>query len=309
MITNTISNLNLYLEYIARQGASSLIEERRRKLVNFILSKRHPDGLFIGNSKYSDIYYTSYALDCLKACNSEFDIPPHLKKRLLQMLNCLEQLDLVHISSLIKCIVETGLSKAVTKEHITKIKKIVMDNINGESLKDNIYAGIYSCFFATIIQDSLGITEPEINQIIIKILQIAHNLTKHYNTAHYIFDFSNMIAGLTILSIRYGIPVNFKVDIFKNLQRENGGFVSSIFSTKADLISTAVCSIAITALKMTDYFCYEKIKKFAVSLEDNSGGFKPDTTGTADIEYSFMGLLTIGCATIAKKHYGKSESL
>ena len=101
--------------------ARELLGDSAPAVVRFARGQLNPDGGFKGRSEQSDLYYTVFGLELLSALENEIPfkrIGGYLEKFDLQ------QLDLVHLASLVRC--RVNLADLAGSQKIDEMKERVI---------------------------------------------------------------------------------------------------------------------------------------------------------------------------------------
>ncbi|MEM6915170.1 MAG: prenyltransferase/squalene oxidase repeat-containing protein, partial [Verrucomicrobiota bacterium] len=100
-------SLRLEMLQVARLAPTILGEEASGLVRDFVLSQAHSEGGFCDRDGEADLYYTSFAIDCLTALDAEMP-EEKLGVFLHSKLGSVDELDFVHLCCLARCFSALG---------------------------------------------------------------------------------------------------------------------------------------------------------------------------------------------------------
>ena len=270
--------------------AVNVLGESACRVDKFIRSQINPDGGFSGRDGKSDLYYTSFGIDCLCALGSE--IPKESILRYLENFYSADDLDLVHFACLVRSLenIQSGLAR-----------KLLQDNI-AVSLKrfEQQRPGLaYECFFTVALYQDLGFEIPDPHSFEQMILSLQTDDGGFVNDPN-IYAGSTPATAAAIMVLHYlgsDIPRR-AVDWLFDRVSPSGGFHAVPNAPVADLLSTATAVFALNKIGEVLEGIKNSTLDFVDMLWDADGGFRGNIYDEVlDCEYTFYGLLAIGAVS------------
>jgi len=284
------------LEVAAR--ARPELREGAEDVLGFVRSRMMPDGGFRGRGAGSDIYYTVFGLDCMMAMGEQPD-----RGRTAAYLADFGDgagLDLIHLGCLARSWTRLGPAGPAGPEirGILAGIEAYRSRDGGYHIVKNADSGsIYGCFLAYAAYEDLGFTVPEPDRVAdsVEALRMDDGLFTGELELRKVTV--NATVGAILLLADLGRPVADSAGKWLLEQcHPNGGFKAAPDVPIPDLVSTATALFALRRVGMD----LEDVKKpcigFVGGLWDDNGGFVGSWLDeTADCEYTFYALLSLGC--------------
>jgi len=245
----------------AAQSRRFLQKKSRSETARFILSRRAPDGGFRGRDEQSDLYYTVFAVLGLKTLGAP--IPALSLWRYCRRFGNGEELDLVHLACLIQ------LRSAFPMLGKTRRKF-------SQTLKTFEAASAYDRFLKQLAADRLRVA---------RFLAPPPPVERS--------DPTPSLAAAMVLN-----PKQARAAVPSLLDRAcpRGGFAANAQLMVPDLLSTATALFALTQAGANLDSIRRPCLEYVESLWRDSGGFAGHGSDEfEDVEYTFYGLLSIGC--------------
>ncbi len=305
---------------------SQLSDEAISLLRSFIESKKYHKGGFIDRSGKPDPYYSvfGYTLSYL------FDIELDIKKeqKALKKWEGKNKVDFVHTVSLIRCyylleaielagsfgkvsttlasskilqnLVGKKVAKKIQKKHSSLLKIVNRYKAENEGFnhlkKYSKYASVYANFLAYGLFEDLYLAKGGR----IKVAESCNDLilengsfVNHPKSKQGIS--STTAAGIILLN-SIGNPIFDSSEWLKEQIQTHGGFLAGEDVPVADILSTATSLLALEMSGTVDDEIKEKAVEFVnLHWHDAGGFFGSIADQIPDVEYTFYGLLTIGC--------------
>jgi len=255
------------LLHTAAQSRRFLQKESRSETARFILSRRAPDGGFRGRDEQSDLYYTVFAVLGLKTLGAP--IPALSLWRYCRHFGNGEELDLVHLACLIQLRSAFPMLGKTRRKFSQTLKTFEADSA-------------YDRFLKQLAGDRL-------------------------RTARFPFAPPEIVLSAPTPSLAAAVILNLKAGsaaISALLDRAclRGGFAANAQLMVPDLLSTATALFALTQAGADLDSIRRPCLEYVESLWRDSGGFAGHgSDGFEDVEYTFYGLLSIGCL-VAPQH-------
>lgn len=249
-----------------------LEEQSIDKMAAFVRARQNPDGGYRGRDGQSDLYYTVFAVVCLKTLG--YQIPVLKIWKYARSFGVGRNLDLVHLVCLIR--IRTAFPMfGVTRRRLFKVLQ--------QHQADSAY-GLFLKLFAEDFKDVISQTAAPLE-------------TKPSDPT------PNLAAALIVGAANAD-------QLEKALLAravETGGFAPSDRIAVPDLLSTATAVFALVSRGVNMDDLQKPCIKYAESLWRESGGFAGHAADEfEDVEYTFYALLTIGSLIKSMaKEYGK----
>jgi prenyltransferase beta subunit len=258
-----VPSLSRQLMQAASAACGFLEKESRREIAAFILSAQTPDGGFRGRDDQSDLYYTFFASASLRTVRQP--IPFFRLWKYLRSFRAGESLDAVHLA----CLIQLRSAFPMLGNTRQKFFK-TLEKVSAESAYDR--------FLKQMAADQLRVARSPSAPPPIELAGPTPNLA------------ASMILNPKAASS--GIPALLKRAC------PNGGFAATAQLNIPDLLSTATALFALTQAGADLSSICRPCLEFVESLWRDSGGFAGhESDGYEDVEYTFYGLLSIGCLT------------
>lgn len=267
------------------------------RVILYLRQLQNEDGGFRGRSERSDLYYSTFAVETLKALGAKIPV----KEFLSFLQGCPEPrlLDLVHLASLIRC--WTVLPKKYWDpsrfEEILKYVETFRCGDRGYRVtKEGSYGIVYGCFMAMGIYQDLGQSIPDAEGIVQFVqTRLAGDGGYSNEPGMKVGTAPATAAALTILR-QLAVPVESRsIEWLLSCCKKDGGFTATPTAPIPDLLSTGTAAFALAAYGETFEGIRQRCLDFIDSLWQGRGGFAGSWLDkTTDCEYTFYGLLATG---------------
>jgi len=247
----------------ASRAGEYLDRESRREMINFIRSRQNPDGGFCGRDAQSDLYHTFFAVSCLRALRQRVRI-----FRLWKFLRSYgrgNDLDFVHLACLVRLRSGFPMFGRTRRAFFQFLEK-----------KFRLQETAYNAFLMMLVCEDLEREFP-----LHKIWPIRRD------------DPTPNVAAAVILNGRQDAQT---AELLMKRHCGSGGFCAGAGVTVPDLLSTGVALFALRSMEVSLEDIRDTDLEFVESLWRASGGFSGYAADVyEDCEYTFYGLLSIGC--------------
>lgn len=278
----------------AASRAKKVLGDSAALVTEFISQRRNPDGGFCGRAEQSDLYYAVFALESLSALGA--DLPRDGICGYLRTFGGGEELDLVHLASLARCLACMGVDADIPFENIERYRS----RDGAYSINSDADCGdVYGCFLATGAYEDCGGGLPEPQKVIDCVNSLKRSDGGYCNESTTGFGSTPATSAATTLLCYLGEPVDESAAKWL-LDRVHpaGGFVAMPGLEEygmADLLSTATSLHALSLMGISIDEIREPCLDFLDSLWSSRGAFcGSEADGTLDCEYTFYGLLALG---------------
>lgn len=295
--------------------APKLLGESADLVRDFLLRQQNPDGGFKDRTGKSDLYYTVFGMDGLRALDvSSFksqlpgpapESSPALEraKEYLRAFRSGESLDFVHLCCLARC--RAALPNPVPAEpRAPDLPGAILRRIEGFRVEDGGYspdAGrpsgtAYAAFLALGAYQDLKAELPEPMRLVqsLKFLETPDGAWANERKVK--IGSTNATAAAVTTLRNLGVPVNQAAgDWLLARCHSEGGFLAAANAPIPDLLSTATALHALAGLEVPFEQLKEKCLDFIDTLWTNEGGFHGQWADDhLDCEYTYYGLLALG---------------
>ncbi|VGO17514.1 hypothetical protein PDESU_06111 [Pontiella desulfatans] len=237
------------------------------KIARFVRDRQNADGGFRGRDARSDLYYTVFAVACLKALG----YPPPVFKiwKYVLSFGMGKELDLVHLVCLIRLRTVFPHLGFTRRRLLNGLQRFKAESAYGLFLK--LFAADFQ-FAAPSAPIAVSLADPTTN-----------------------------LAAALMVGNQEGVAEELLARA-----HASGGFTPSKQIHVPDLLSTATALFALTQRGINLDEIHKPCFLYAESLWRDSGGFAGHRADEfEDVEYTFYALLAIGCLTQSMaKDYG-----
>ncbi|WP_372846510.1 prenyltransferase/squalene oxidase repeat-containing protein [Pontiella sp.] len=237
------------------------------RIARFVRERQNRDGGFRGRDAKSDLYYTVFAVACLKALG----YPPPVFKiwKYALSFGMGKDLDLVHLVCLIRLRTVFPHFGSTRRRLLKGLQRFKADSAYGLFLR--LFAGDFR-FAAPPASIAVSRSDPTTN-----------------------------LAAALMVGHQEGIAEELLARVCSA-----GGFAPSKQINVPDLLSTATALFALTQRGVDLDDIHKPCFQYVESLWRDSGGFAGHVADEfEDVEYTFYALLSIGCLTQSMaKNYG-----
>lgn len=278
---------------IARLAPASL-GESRDLVPAFLRRSLNPDGGFSDRSGESDLYYTVFGLEGLLAFGEPL---PTQTRAYLDRFDA-AALDLVHLSSLVRCrasvlpSVEADPQAPAIMEHLSRFRTAD----GGYAVTAGAEAStIYASFLALGIAGDLHSDLPEPDAVLDAVRARRSKDGGYANHPGGAAGTPATAAAIMLLRHLGGEPDDGVARWLLARCHPDGGFFAAPGAPMPDLLSTATALHALAAVHAPIDAVREPCLDFLDTLWTAAGGFHGSwADGTLDCEYTYYGLLALG---------------
>lgn len=305
--------------------ASAALGGAKGSVVSFLRSRLDPRGGFLGRDGRPDIYYTSFALDSMtamvpaagrpdeSACSGgPASVPaaadpdslfPDLRptESWVSSFGVGQAMDFVHRTCLARCwthLPGVDASRAMRKQLAASLEQCRAPDGGYGTVPSPATGSVTGTFFALGAYDDLGLLPPSPLKAISALDRLETPDGAFANEPGMSHGTTLATAGLAILNARLRRRTGAGVIPWLMARYHcEGGFLASPGAPLPDLLSTATALYAFHVTGTTlDPARVATCLGFIESLQEPSGGFCGQwTDDTADTEYTFYALLSLGC--------------
>jgi|HubBroStandDraft_6_1064221.scaffolds.fasta_scaffold190578_2 prenyltransferase beta subunit len=266
---------------VARLAPKMLGESK--DLVTGFLERQQMDGAFLDRSGNPDLYYTVFGLESLRALSG--DLPVESTSAWLRTFDSGAALDLVHLSSLIRC-----------WANVTRVPPPEIADPAAARLNEFEANNLYHCFLALGAYQDLQREPRRPMEFLdcVKRLQSGDGAyANHPGVPH---GMTSATAAAIAILRQFGAVVPSGLgDWLLERRHSSGGFFASPSAPIPDLLSTATALHALTSMQIPLDSIRESVLDFLDSLWTARGGFVGSwADNTLDCEYTYYGLLALG---------------
>lgn len=280
--------------------AATALGPAKESVIRFLHAKCDPCGGFRGRDGRHDIYYTAFALDSLSALNA---MPTDLNAVGVwtKSFGAGEALDFVHRTCLARCWTHlTGLavSRAMRRQLAVFLETCRAPDGGYNTIPSPAYGSVTGTFFALGAYDDLDLIPPSPLKALGSLDRLTTPDGACANEPGLTDGTTLATAGIAILDARLHRRTDPRIMPWLMAQCHcEGGFLASPGAPLPDLLSTATALYAMHVQRVKlDPTRLSACLGFVESLQEPSGGFCGQwTDDTADTEYTFYALLSLGC--------------
>ncbi len=265
----------------------------------FVGAMQNPNGGYRGRGTQSDLYYTSFAVECTLALG-EGTFTPTLASYLADFGSG-ERLDFIHLTSLARCWARVpGAMPDETLRNKWERRMLTYRAPEGgfHTTAAPTQGSVSGTFLAFMAFEDLGKRFPISLRMVFEATALRSKDGAYANEPRMQAGTTLATAGMLILRRRMGLSSDDAVLRWLNgcCFRE-GGYLATPDAPVPDLLSTATVLYAFRRLGIKpDKARVNASLGFVESLFHESGGFSGSWLDhTPDTEYTFYGLLSLGC--------------
>jgi geranylgeranyl transferase type-2 subunit beta len=289
-------------------GIAELPEQVRRPHAQYLLAAQRADGGFAGREGGSDLYYTGFALRSLAMLGELYGPPAEraanfLKSRLAGQESIVDFLSLVYGAMLVETAagidVFAGADAGWRDAVAAALERLRRGDGGYAKGAEGTASSTYHTFLVLLCLQLVG-REPRESEAIKRFLQSQRcedggfreiRASKRAGT-------NPTAAAIGALRILGALDDNTRldaIDFLAEMQTDEGGLRANTRIPIADLLSTFTGLLTLQDLGGTAAIDLTKVRRFAESLAQGSGGFGGAEWDPAhDVEYTFYGLGTLG---------------
>jgi len=265
------------------------------EIVDFLYSQVNSDGGFRGRGSESDLYYTVFGLNCLLGLGYR---PPRQTHAFLRSFDNFKEMDLVHLSGLVRCWANLPrtLPEGAEESVLSALGTYASPDGGYNQIPGSENGSVYGCFLAIGAYQDLGLKIPDPGGIARCLLSLRtpDGGFSNIRGAEVGSTSATAAATLSLTQLQRGVgkPAG---DWLLARSRWKTGFAANPDATTGDLLSTAVALHALREMGRD----LSKVKKRCLdlvnSLYDPRGGYRCNRTDEhLDVEHTFYGLLVFG---------------
>lgn len=278
-------------------AARKLLRESADRVVEFVRKRVRADGGIAGRGKKSDLYYTVFGLECLRALGAE--VPRDGALEYLKTYGDGAGLDLVHLSCLVRAWADLD-PETLGGPH----GEALAGRIEAHRARDGGYgaspglsrSSAYGTFLALGALEDLGRAAAAPGEIVAALRGLRTPDGGFSNEPGAARGSTTATAAVATVFAHLGEPVETPMAAWI-LERASpvGGFVAAPGVPLPDLLSTATALFALKEIGIEVSGLRERCVDFVESLWSSKGAFRGHWLDHAlDCEYTFYGLLSLG---------------
>lgn len=266
----------------------------------FITALRTRDGGFHGRGDASDLYYTSFAIDCLLALGTTPADDGLI--RYVDSFDTGDSLDFMHCTCLARCWTRLRhpLSTPPNRSRLlSRIESFRTPDGGYNAIVNSPNGAIHGCYLALGAYNDLGKRPPRPGRIADCIKGLRADDGGFGSTPGMHRGTTIATAGVMLLRSSAGLAANR--DLARWILARHlpvGGFAAHPEIDIPDLVSTSVALYSLTMARIPLVDIRGACLDFVESLWDERGAFNGSCyDNNVDSEYTFYGLLALGCLT------------
>ncbi|MBN1442016.1 MAG: hypothetical protein JXA90_04865 [Planctomycetes bacterium] len=276
--------------------APRLLRDSSEIVREFLLGQVDEDGGFRGREGASDLYYTVFGLDSLRAIGAE---TPALAAAYARRFAGSSDLDLVHLACLARChaALSAGVLSAAQREWAARRLETFRSLDGGYHNEGGRPRGtVYGCFLALGAYQDLGMEMPEPARALDCVASLRAADGGYANEPRLPQGTAPATAAAVCLLRHLGAPCPQGVaEWLLARAHPRGGFLAAPGAPLPDLLSTATVIHALSGLEAPLDSIREPCLDFIDQLWSSRGSFYAHWAETRlDAEYTFYGLLALG---------------
>lgn len=282
---------------VARQGALALPLPVREKTALFVQGQWAGEGGFRNRQGISDLYYTWFGLVCLEALG--LPLPEAGAARFLLSFSQEEDLDMVHLASLIRCRALLPSVPSPPGERERLLERLDSLRVPGGGYRLRARAqgdSIYASFIAGLAWSDVGRTMPDPAGILRCLAALRTPDGGYADFPALEVGTTTVTAAATVIRSQLGErPDPVAVLWLRNRHHSDGGFLASPLAPMPDLLSTTTALFALLLAGQPLAPFRPTTREFVDSMLWENGGFTGHLLDeTPDCEYTFYALLGLG---------------
>ncbi len=282
----------------AAARAKGLLDKSAADIVAFVLAEMNPDGGFKGRSGASDLYYTVFGIEAIRALGGKMNTA--LVSDYTDQFADGRSLDLVHLACLARCranLAEAGEPQPAFNEAIARSLELYRCADGGYgSTPCGARGTAYGCFLALGAYQDLELTLPDRAGLAACICSLARDDGGYANDAT-IETGSTPATAAAVAALHYlGESVSEASSRWLlSRGRATGGFLATPTAPIPDMLSTATAVHALALAGTALDSVRQPTLEFIDSLWSTDGAFAGNwLDDTLDCEYTYYALLALG---------------
>ena len=281
-----------------RQGLERL-GPGRAGIQNFLTARVQSDGGFSGRSPASDLYYTAFGLDCLTALDPA--LPLDGLHDYVARFGTGAGLDFMHLVSLARCWTrlppESATGGGRSEVLLNRLTPYACANGGYNTVAGATQASATANYLVTAVYHDLGAPLPDVAGLLRSLSPLRTADGAYANLPGLASGTALATAGVLTLHHTFNQPVDWTAAQWLMDQFcEEGGCLSTPGAPVPDVLSTATALFAFQLLGLDTSGIAPACLAFVDSLQQPGGGYGGHRLDkTADCEYTFYALMTMGC--------------
>jgi prenyltransferase beta subunit len=286
--------LRLEMLQVARL-APKLLGDSAQLIEKFVRAQQNDDGGFRDLKGTSDLYYTVFGIESLRAL--QVDVPREQIIKYLQSFGSGEHLDFIHACCLARARASLDQAAQSASTILTRIEAHRAAD-GGYNVMPNTKAGTtYGAFLALGAYQDLRAFMPDAPRMLASLEALRTSDGAWANDSSLKAGSTNATAAAVAIlrNLRVPIPDDAREWLLRRAHPD-GGFLAAPNAPLPDLLSTATALHALAGLQVPlDSVLKERCLDFIDSLWTNEGSFYGTWMEThLDCEYTYYGLLALG---------------
>lgn len=279
-------------------GGRAYLGEGIGDVARYVRGRLHAGGGFLGRGGAPDLYYTVFGIDCFHAVGCE--LASDATALFLSSFGNGETLDFMHLCCLARCWARVrpgGVDPAVRDRLAERIESFRTPDGGYNAAPGCGHGSMYGCFLAYAARQDLGLPHAEPDRLADSIAALEMEDGYFANERDIDLATTNASVGAVLLLRELGRDVDAKtLDWIAAQAHEVGGFLAGPAAPLPDLVSTATALFALAREGVDLDPLRQSCVDFVESLWQEDGGFCGQWLDeTPDCEYTFYGLLSLGC--------------
>lgn len=295
-------------DYTAR--SFRFLGERGKQTVQaFLTSRQNGDGGFCGRSAASDLYYTLFALSSLSAFGDSSVVKAASSFCALHGVG--EDLDFVHFVSLIRSSALlarlTGVPDPLRMERLRRLDRYRATDGGYAQKTGAERSSLYGNFLALLALEDMGAETPETERLVAAITALRTSGGGFANDHTLSVGNTPATAAAVVMLTLLGQKADARaLEWLMSRRHRKGGFTAGHMAPFADLLSTATALFAFRVAGCPIHAVREASLDFVESQWTEEGGFCGGTMDRRpDCEYTYYGLLALGCLDLGVQDGGR----
>jgi hypothetical protein len=263
------------------------------EIATFVYGQMTHDGGFRGRAPASDLYYTYFAAECLRALGRP--LPKPALAQYLSGFGAGEGLDLVHRCCLACCLMRVHGAVEDARRVVAGLAQLAHPDGGYRATLDGAQAAITASLLTVIAHEDCGVAVPDPDGILVWVNRCRTSDGAWADHPGCAVGTTTATAAATLLCLALGSRVDEGVaEWLLARHSDRGGFFATPGAPIPDLLSSACAAVALRALGRD--LDVEALLSF---VEDRfaEGGFAAhDLDPVPDCEYCYYALLALGAA-------------
>jgi len=264
-------------------------------VADFVLSRKAPDGGFMGRTEESDLYYTIFAVECLEAVGAA--VPREELTGYIKWFGDGEELDFVHLACLARLLsvldADDGKRGAAV---LRRIEEYRARDGGYSNEKNALGSTAYASFLALGAYQDLGAEVPRFREFLDSLLSLRSRDGAFANAPEMKFGLTPATAAAITVFGHSSEPLASEVgEWLLSRHSPSGGFFAIPQAPVPDLLSTATALHALSVAGVSVAGVRDACRDFVLRLKRPGGGFAATWADELpDVEYTFYALLSLG---------------